>query len=167
MQGVRFRGVLVRRPSLRIPFPAGFADRLKGRTVRALTRRGKFLLAALSSGETLILHLGMSGFFVIEPITGWDMAGNELFSWSDVGGDHDVDKLGDNYFILTSDGLDHCVDEYDPKKTHVWSWWGPSRSRRNSMPPAWPAPVVGSASPLKVALMDQQVVAGLRKHLRQ
>jgi hypothetical protein len=65
---------------------------------------------------------GGGGFFVIEPITGWDMAGNELFSWSDVGGDHDVDKLGDNYFILTSDGLDHCVDEYDPKKVHVWTW---------------------------------------------
>src|SRR6185436_4905648 len=36
---------------------------------------------------------GGGGFFVIEPITGWDMAGNELFSWANVGGDHDVDKL--------------------------------------------------------------------------
>src|SRR3954466_7422235 len=63
MRGARFRRVLVRRPNLRIPFPKHFAERLKNRTVRALTRRGKFLLADLSSGETLIIHLGMSGSF--------------------------------------------------------------------------------------------------------
>jgi formamidopyrimidine-DNA glycosylase len=69
MRGARFRSVLVRRPDLRIPFPKDFAQRLKGTTVRALTRRGKFLLAELSSGETLIVHLGMSGSFDVNVAT--------------------------------------------------------------------------------------------------
>jgi hypothetical protein len=65
---------------------------------------------------------GGGGFFEIEPVTAWDMAGNEIFSWKDVAVDHDVDKFGDNYFTLTNDGLDHCIEEWDPKKTSVWSW---------------------------------------------
>ena len=44
----------------------GFAGRLRGQTVAALTRRAKYLLAELSSGETLLMHLGMSGSFRIE-----------------------------------------------------------------------------------------------------
>src|SRR5262245_579484 len=52
---------LVRRRDLRVPFPPDFARRLTGRTVHALTRRAKYLLAALDSGETLVIHLGMSG----------------------------------------------------------------------------------------------------------
>src|SRR6185295_5427031 len=66
MQGSRFRRIVVRRANLLIPFPRHFAERLKGTTVRALTRRGKFLLADLSSGETLIMHLTMSGSFDVD-----------------------------------------------------------------------------------------------------
>src|SRR3984957_14474098 len=51
----------VRRGDLRRPFPPHFAERLTGRKVGALTRRAKYLLAALDSGETLVIHLGMSG----------------------------------------------------------------------------------------------------------
>jgi formamidopyrimidine-DNA glycosylase len=50
-----------RRGDLRLPFPPRFAERLTGRKVKALTRRAKYLLAALDSGETLVIHLGMSG----------------------------------------------------------------------------------------------------------
>src|SRR6185503_11939318 len=50
-----------RRDGLRRPFPHNFAGRLERRTIRSLRRRGKFLLAELSSGETLLMHLGMSG----------------------------------------------------------------------------------------------------------
>ena len=66
MAGSRITAVEVRRANLRIPFPAGFGDRLIGREVTALTRRAKYLLAALSSGETLLVHLGMSGDFRVE-----------------------------------------------------------------------------------------------------
>ena len=44
-----------------VPFPPHFAERLTGRKVQRLTRRAKYMLAALDSGETLVIHLGMSG----------------------------------------------------------------------------------------------------------
>src|SRR5688572_3896630 len=63
MVGARFDAVVLRRANLRIPFPAGFVDRLVGQEVTSLTRRAKYLLASLASGETLLIHLGMSGGF--------------------------------------------------------------------------------------------------------
>ena len=66
MRGARFRRVIVRRAGLRTLFPDRFAARLRGRTVRGLVRRGKYLLADLSSGETLLMHLGMSGSFQVD-----------------------------------------------------------------------------------------------------
>jgi len=68
MLGARFRRVIVNRPNLRIPFPTQFAERLRGQTVSAVSRRGKYLAIALSSGETLVMHLGMSGWFHVAPI---------------------------------------------------------------------------------------------------
>ena len=50
-----------RRGDLRVPFPPHFAERLKGRKVERLRRRAKYILAELDSGETLVIHLGMSG----------------------------------------------------------------------------------------------------------
>jgi formamidopyrimidine-DNA glycosylase len=61
LTGRRIARVEVRRPDLRIPFPRGFARRLEGRRITGLGRRAKYLLAALDDGETLIIHLGMSG----------------------------------------------------------------------------------------------------------
>lgn len=55
----------VNRPDLRWPFPVGMADRLTGKRVVALRRRSKYILVDLDSGETLIIHLGMSGRMLI------------------------------------------------------------------------------------------------------
>src|SRR5919108_5999806 len=63
MEGARFRKVEARRPDLRWPLPKDFAKRLTGLTVEGLGRRAKYLLADLSSGEVLVMHLGMSGSF--------------------------------------------------------------------------------------------------------
>ncbi len=65
-RGARIDRVEVRRPDLRRPFPPDFASRLTGHTIRSIGRRGKYLLVALSSGETLLVHLGMSGAFRTE-----------------------------------------------------------------------------------------------------
>src|SRR4029453_18384308 len=59
MAGARFDGVQLNRRDLRQPFPTGFARRLKGQSVRALVRRGKYLLRKLSSGATLVMPLGI------------------------------------------------------------------------------------------------------------
>ena len=66
MTGARFDQVQLNRRDLRQPFPTGFARRIQGQTVRGLTRRGKYLLGELSSGDTLVMHLGMSGWFRVE-----------------------------------------------------------------------------------------------------
>ncbi|MEL7183039.1 MAG: bifunctional DNA-formamidopyrimidine glycosylase/DNA-(apurinic or apyrimidinic site) lyase [Pseudomonadota bacterium] len=68
LSGARLISVDVNRPDLRWPFPAGMAARLAGRTVSALGRRSKYLLLHLDQGETLIVHLGMSGRMVVDDL---------------------------------------------------------------------------------------------------
>src|SRR5918911_952384 len=65
MVGARIVAVEQRRPDLRFPFPDRFAERLEGQEVTALGRRAKYLLADLSSGEVLVMHLGMTGRFLV------------------------------------------------------------------------------------------------------
>ncbi|MCV0424034.1 MAG: bifunctional DNA-formamidopyrimidine glycosylase/DNA-(apurinic or apyrimidinic site) lyase [Roseibium sp.] len=66
-----FEGALIEtvdqnRPDLRFPFPERFVDRLSGARVNALSRRSKYLLADTDRGDVLVMHLGMSGSFRIE-----------------------------------------------------------------------------------------------------
>jgi formamidopyrimidine-DNA glycosylase len=68
MLGARFRRVIINRPNLRIPFPPQFVERLRGKTVTTVARRGKYLVIELTSGETLVMHLGMSGWFHVANI---------------------------------------------------------------------------------------------------
>jgi formamidopyrimidine-DNA glycosylase len=63
MEGARFSKIEVRRRDLRWPLAKDFAQRLLGKTVTGLGRRAKYLLADLSSGDLLLMHLGMSGSF--------------------------------------------------------------------------------------------------------
>ncbi len=64
--GARLTRVEQRRPDLRFAFPEDFVARLTGALVERLDRRGKYILAPLDTGETLIVHLGMTGRFTIE-----------------------------------------------------------------------------------------------------
>src|ERR1700690_281217 len=63
MEGARFAKVEARRKDLRWPLPKDFVTRLEGQTVEGIGRRAKYLLADLSSGDVLMMHLGMSGSF--------------------------------------------------------------------------------------------------------
>lgn len=66
MEGARFDDVEARRPDLRWPLPKDFVARLRGQTVSGLGRRAKYLVADLSSGDVLLMHLGMSGSFRVQ-----------------------------------------------------------------------------------------------------
>lgn len=66
LEGARLSNVINRRPDLRFPFPDGFAGRLEGATVLRIDRRAKYLLMPLSTGETWITHLGMTGRFTLD-----------------------------------------------------------------------------------------------------
>ncbi|WP_336485346.1 bifunctional DNA-formamidopyrimidine glycosylase/DNA-(apurinic or apyrimidinic site) lyase [Methylobacterium nigriterrae] len=77
--GARFSRVTLRRPNLRFPFPERFAERLEGRTVTELRRRAKYLAADLDSGETLIMHLGMSGRFDVRLPDGRNLSPGDFY----------------------------------------------------------------------------------------
>ncbi len=66
IRGTTIARVLLRRADLRRPFPEDFASRLERQTIRSLRRRGKYLLLDLTSGDVLLIHLGMSGSFRID-----------------------------------------------------------------------------------------------------
>lgn len=65
LEGARIARARANRPDLRFPLPDNFAQRLTGARVERLDRRAKYLLGALDTGETLVMHLGMSGRFIV------------------------------------------------------------------------------------------------------
>ncbi len=65
MAGARIKRLEQRRPDLRFPLPERFAARLEGRRIERLTRRAKYILAEIDTGEILAVHLGMTGRFTI------------------------------------------------------------------------------------------------------
>ena len=155
MQRAKFRRVIVNRPNLRIPFPDRFADRLRGTTVEAVERRGKYLLIALSSGEHLIMHLGMSGWFHVAPI-----------------GDRtrEVDAHDHVVFVMSSG---QSVVFNDPRRFGFMDLAAvagdyPSLKAMGPEPlsPEFTAASLASAcrgkkAAIKVTLLDQRVVGGL------
>lgn len=66
LEGARLTRVRQNRPDLRFPFPERFAERLAGATVERIDRRAKYLLMPLSTGETWVTHLGMTGRFTLD-----------------------------------------------------------------------------------------------------
>ncbi len=66
MEGKRILRVQTRRKDLRFPFPENFNHRIEGARLKHMGRRAKYLVAELSSGEALIMHLGMTGRFTVE-----------------------------------------------------------------------------------------------------
>jgi formamidopyrimidine-DNA glycosylase len=153
MSGARVEDVDLRRPDLRAPFPPDFRARLIGQTVVALTRRGKYLLATLSSGETLVMHLGMSGSFRIDSPAEADRHDHVVFHMSSaaVVTFNDPRRFG-FMDLLTRDAIArHPVL---------------SRLGLEPLSPQFDATALalacrGKKTSLKAALLDQRVVAGL------
>ena len=63
--GKLIKTVTINRPNLRWPFPKDMKERLEGNVVLNVNRRSKYILVELSHGETMIMHLGMSGRVLI------------------------------------------------------------------------------------------------------
>ncbi|MFN7258071.1 MAG: DNA-formamidopyrimidine glycosylase family protein, partial [bacterium] len=64
LEGERIAWAETRRDGMRFPFPPRLADRLRGRRVLGFRRRAKYILMRLEGGESLLIHLGMSGRMV-------------------------------------------------------------------------------------------------------
>jgi formamidopyrimidine-DNA glycosylase len=164
--GRRLVRVEQRRPDLRFPFPDRFAARLEGARVDALRRRAKYLLADLSSGEVLVMHLGMSGRFRVE--MGREAAEPGAFYYDAPPApahDHVVLTLSDGARVTYNDArrfgfmslYDCTVIESSPPFAGMGiEPLGPDLSGA-----ALAALFRGKKAPLKAALLDQRLVAGL------
>jgi formamidopyrimidine-DNA glycosylase len=155
LEGRRIAEVAVRRADLRYPLPTDFARRLRGRTVTGIERRGKFLLINLDDHCVWLVHLGMSGRVRIS-------AGAPMPP-----GPHD------HVLATTEDG--HALSFCDPRRfgfMDVVSGDGLDANRHLArlgpdplgpgFTPAYLAErLAGRRSAVKVALMDQAVVAGM------
>jgi formamidopyrimidine-DNA glycosylase len=156
MEGERFARVEVRRPDLRAPFPRRFAARLTGATVRAVQRRAKYLLVPLSSRDTLVMHLGMSGWFEVsinDPATEADPH------------DHVVFHMSSGAVVTFNDprrfGFMDLLGEKALASHPVLSTLGPEPLAADFDGAVLARACHRRKTPLKVALLDQRVVAGL------
>ena len=164
MVGARFDAVVVRRANLRIPFPAGFVDRLVGQEVTSLTRRAKYLLASLASGETLLIHLGMSGGFrVAQHRVNGGYRTAEVSA--DSRHDHVVFHLSTGALVTFNDARRFGLMDLVPRgslETHpVLGRLGPEPLSAAFNAATLAVACRGKSLALKVALLDQRVVAGL------
>ena len=155
MQRAKFRRVIVNRPNLRIPFPDRFADRLRGTLVLAVQRRGKYLVVALSSGEALIMHLGMTGWFHVAAI------GDRTREVD--AHDHVVFVMSSGQSVVFNDprrfgfmDLAAVADDYPSLKA-----MGPEPLSPQFTADSLARACRGKKVAIKVALLDQKVVGGL------
>ena len=160
----------IRRRDLRVPFPPHFAERLKGRRVVGLTRRAKYILAALDSGETLVIHLGMSGRLRVYAHGKRQRLGDYVYNPAPDGAgegkhDHVVFETDAPARIVFNDhrrfGLMALVATEKLEDDKLFRGIG-----IEPLAPAFNARYLakaleGKKTPIKSALLDQRVIAGL------
>lgn len=162
MEGRRILRAKVNRPDLRWPLPEQMAERLTGRRVEALRRRSKYILADLDGGETLLIHLGMSG--------------RMLIAQAEVGVFHHAlpaAEKHDHVVLTMEDGA--RVTFNDARRFGMMDLWptadlaahpllaglGPEPFGNDFSETYLAERLRGRAMPVKAALLDQRIVAGL------
>jgi formamidopyrimidine-DNA glycosylase len=170
MENAMIRAVHIGRPDLRFPFPQHFAERLAGRRIAGLGRRAKYLIVHLDNGLALIAHMGMSGSFRIEAAGGARTPGEFHYPRSkDEAHDHVRFDLED------SKGGRANVVFNDPRRFGFMLFAEPGALAAHPLLAGLGAEPTGNTldgkllsdllrgrkAPLKAALMDQRIVAGL------
>lgn len=155
LEGRRLVRVEQRRADLRFPFPEGFASRLRGRVVRRIGRRAKYIVIHLDDGQVLLCHLGMSGrVLLVEKDAPPPGPHDHVIFATDRGDEiryNDVRRFG--MMDLTDEAglIGHPLLAPLGPEPLGNSFNGPELARRLS----------GKRVSIKAALMDQRVVAGL------
>ena len=162
MEGATIARAEVNRPDLRWPFPPRMAERLDAQRVERLRRRSKYILADLGSGESLLMHLGMSGRMLV--------SGARLGAFVH---DHPAPQKHDHVVLHMDNGA--RITFNDPRRfgamdllpTHaadshrLLAGLGPEPFSNAFHEPYLVATLRGRNTPIKSALLDQRVVAGL------
>jgi len=162
MEGRVITQAEVNRPDLRWPFPDRMADRLTGARVQALRRRSKYILADLDTGETLLIHLGMSGRMLV--------SGSMLGEFHH---DHPAPQKHD-HVVLTMDngarvtfndarrfGAMDLMTTANATAHPLLAALGPEPLGNTFNDTYLTAALKGRRTPIKSALLDQHLVAGL------
>lgn len=167
MLGERFARVELRRPDLRFPLPEDFVGKVSGRRVEALSRRAKYLIADLDDGQALIMHLGMSGRFVVEapgtppvePGAYYNEIGRHLVH------DHVVFEMGSGARITYNDvrrfGFMDLLPRNALETSRHFAGMGIEPLGNALSGETLAQLFAGKIAPLKAALLDQRLVAGL------
>jgi formamidopyrimidine-DNA glycosylase len=154
MSGRRITRAELRRPDLRRPFPPALAARLDGAHIGALGRRGKYILIELDTDGLLLLHLGMSGRVT---------AGSA--GLPDIPHDHVVLTLDDGTVIRFNDprrfGLLDYIKRGEAAEHPLLAGLGPEPLEAEFNSAYLAAALAGKMTPIKSALLDQRIVAGL------
>ena len=166
MEGARFVKVEARRPDLRWPFPKDFAKQLTGETVTGLGRRAKYLLADLSSGDVLVMHLGMSGSFRVSRRDAETAPGAFHHDRSgDRAHDHVVFHMSSGATVTFNDprrfGFMQLVPRAELAAHPLIRALGPEPLGNEFGAALLAAACADKKTSLKAALSDQKVVAGL------
>ena len=174
MEGARIERLLLTRPDLRFPFPEGFAELVEGREILSLGRRAKYLLIELDNGLTIVSHLGMSGSFRIE--SGSEGAGTdsetpgEFHHPRSKDGKHDhvifhLTRGAEKTRIIYNDprrfGFMHLVRRADIDLYPAFAGLGLEPTGNALSADYLAIRFQGKTQPLKGALLDQKVIAGL------
>lgn len=169
MEGAVLTKVETRRPDLRFPLPPRMNAKLAGRRIEELGRRAKYLIAHFEGGPVLICHLGMSGSFRIEHEDGADIPGEFHHARSkNAAHDHIVFHVaakGSRARVVFNDprrfGFMLLADEADWREHPMLAGLGVEPTG-NELNGALISDLFrGKAAPLKAALGDQRLIAGL------
>jgi formamidopyrimidine-DNA glycosylase len=166
MEGSKIVKAEARRKDLRFPFQKDFIARLEGQTVTGLGRRAKYLTVDLSSGEVLLMHLGMSGSFRVSQDGGERKPANYHHERPQHGThDHVVFHMSNGAQIAFNDPrrfgsmkLVRC-DQLDEEP--LLRALGPEPLGNEFDAAMLARACAGKKTSLKSALSDQRVVAGL------
>ena len=166
MEGASFVKVEVHRRDLRWPLPKDFARRLEGKTVTGIGRRAKYLLADLSSGDVLIMHLGMSGSFHVFREVGDKALGRTYHERTQhLAHDHVVFHMSSAAIVTFNDprrfGSMKIVAREKLDAEPLLKGLGPEPLGNEFDAAMLARACKGKKTSLKAALSDQRIVAGL------
>lgn len=170
LEGRRLTKVETRREGLRVPFPKNFAKRLTGRRVKTLRRRAKYLLADLDSGETLVIHLGMSGRMAVYAEGKERKLGQYVYDAAPVAAgsgkhDHVVFETDAPARIVFTDhrrfGLMTLIETEALEDDKLFQGLGVEPLSNHFHAEYLAAALRGKKTPIKSALLDQRVIAGI------
>jgi formamidopyrimidine-DNA glycosylase len=166
MQNACFLKVEARRKNLRFPLPRKFVERLEGNSVTGLGRRAKYLLADLSSGDVLLMHLGMSGSFRLAKADQARTPGDFHHERSkDEKHDHVVFHMSSGWTVIFNDprrfGFMKMVPRADLERDPLMRALGPEPLGNQFDAKMLAVACRGKKTSLKAALSDQKIIAGL------